>query len=84
MPEPYRSHDRALVPANTASKAEYKWMMMTGVIILPPWQRNALVEGPEPLYQHGIPQDSVNKYIFEFILNIKGIMQKNTIPVRYR
>ena len=26
MPEPYRSHDWALVPANPASKAEYKRM----------------------------------------------------------
>ena len=26
MPEPYRSHDWALVPASPASKAEYYWM----------------------------------------------------------
>ena len=43
-PEPYRSHDWALVPDNPVSKAECKLMVMTGVIILPPRQRNALVE----------------------------------------
>jgi len=45
VPKAHRSHEWALVPANPNSKAEYKWMMMMkGVVILPPWQSNALLE----------------------------------------
>jgi hypothetical protein len=48
---------------------------MAGAVILPPWQRNALVNRPETLYQHRIRQDTLNKHIWELILNVNEITQ---------
>ena len=52
---------------------------MTGVVIIPPCNVTLLLSGTEPLYQHRIRQGTVNKHIWELILNIKGITQtRNT------